>query len=134
LGRARSTMELVRDTLRLPPHDYAVDDRLREIGYGQWEGSTLAEMQLADPAFFAKRQTEKWTLAPEGGETYASVQSRMREWYGSLLADTVAVAHGGTARAQMVSLGFETPQSAADLPIAQGAVYVFSGGGLKRYS
>jgi broad specificity phosphatase PhoE len=134
LGRARSTMELVRDALRLPPHEYAVDDRLREIGYGQWEGSTLAEMQLADPAFFAKRQTEKWTLAPEGGETYASVQSRMREWYNSLLVDTVAVAHGGTARALMVALGFETPQSAADLPIAQGAVYVFSGGGLKRYS
>src|SRR5215475_8302789 len=42
LGRARMTMELVRETLRLPPRDYAVDDRLREIGYGQWEGSTLA--------------------------------------------------------------------------------------------
>jgi broad specificity phosphatase PhoE len=134
LGRARSTMELVRETLRLPPHDYAVDDRLREIGYGQWEGSTLAEMQLADPAFYAKRLTDKWALAPVGGETYASVQLRMREWYDSLLVDTVAVAHGGTARALMVALGLETPQTAADLPIAQGAVYVFSGGGLKRYS
>ena len=134
LGRARATMELVRDALRLPPHDYAVDDRLREIGYGRWEGSTLAEMQLADPAFFAKRQTEKWTLAPEGGETYASVQSRMRDWYDSRLADTVAVAHGGTARALMVTLGFETPQTAADLPIAQGAVYVLSGDGLAKYS
>ena len=134
LGRARSTMELVRTTLQLPPHDYSVDERLREIGYGQWEGSTLAEMQLADPAFFAKRQTDKWSLAPEGGETYASVQSRMRDWYDQLVTDTVAVAHGGTARALMVSLGFETPQSAADLPIAQGAVYVFSGDGLNRYS
>jgi probable phosphoglycerate mutase len=127
-------MELVRETLHLPPHDYAVDDRLREIGYGQWEGSTLAEMQLADPAFYAKRLTDKWALAPVGGETYASVQLRMREWYDSLLVDTVAVAHGGTARALMVALGLETPQTAADLPIAQGAVYVFSGGGLKRYS
>src|SRR5438552_11974985 len=60
LGRARSTMELVRERLHLPPHDYAVDDRLREIAYGQWEGSTLAEMQLADPAFYAKRLTDKW--------------------------------------------------------------------------
>jgi broad specificity phosphatase PhoE len=134
LGRARSTMELVRSTLQLPPHDYSLDDRLREIGYGQWEGSTLAEMELADPAFYARRQTEKWTLAPEGGETYASVQLRMRDWYDSLLVDTVAVAHGGTARGLMVTLGFETPQSAADLPIVQGAVYVFSDAGLKRYS
>src|ERR1700738_5113405 len=45
LGRARPTMELVRGSLRLPPQQYAIDDRLREIGYGHWEGSTLAEMQ-----------------------------------------------------------------------------------------
>jgi broad specificity phosphatase PhoE len=134
LGRARATMELVRTTLQLQPDEYAVDDRLREIGYGQWEGSTLAEMERADPAFYARRQTEKWTLAPEGGETYASVQLRMRDWYDSLLVDTVAVAHGGTARGLMVALGFETPQSAAELPIAQGAVYVFGADGLKRYS
>jgi len=134
LGRARMTMELARGKLELPVADYALDDRLREIGYGEWEGSTLAEMQFADPGFYAKRQTEKWTLAPEGGETYASVQLRMRDWYDSLLADTVAVAHGGTARALMVALGHETPQTAADLPIAQGAVYVFSAAGLNRYS
>ena len=32
LGRARSTMELVRGMLKLPTSGYAVDDRLREIG------------------------------------------------------------------------------------------------------
>ena len=48
-----TTMELVRDALKLPPADYSVDDRLREIGYGQWEGSTLREMQLHDAATFA---------------------------------------------------------------------------------
>ena len=37
LGRARLTMELVRGTLQLPRGDYAIDDRLREIGYGRWE-------------------------------------------------------------------------------------------------
>jgi broad specificity phosphatase PhoE len=133
LLRARATMELVRNTLQLLPHDYALDGRLREIGYGQWEGSTLAEMQLADPVFFARRMADKWALAPEGGETYASVQLRMRDWYDSLLTDTVAVAHGGTARALMVALGFETPQGAAELPIGQGVVYVFSAAGLNRY-
>ena len=108
-------MELVRGALQLPPEDYAIDDRLREIGYGVWEGSTLAEMQAADPVFFARRLTDKWPVAPEGGETYEAVQARMRDWYAQLTADTVAVAHGGTARALMVALGFETPQSAADL-------------------
>jgi len=134
LLRARATMELVRGTLRLPPQDYATDDRLREIGYGRWEGFTLAEMQAADPVFFARRLADKWRVAPEGGETYEAVQQRMSDWYTQLKADIVVVAHGGTARALMVALGFETPQSAADLPIAQGAVYVFGDGGLNRYS
>jgi broad specificity phosphatase PhoE len=134
LGRARSTMELVRGSLRLPPHDYAVDPRLREIGYGQWEGSTLAEMQAADPDLFARRQAEKWTVSPPGGESYVEVQTRVTDWYRQLTADTVAVAHGGTARALMVALGVETPQSAADLTIEQGAVYVFADGGLSKYS
>jgi probable phosphoglycerate mutase len=134
LLRARTTMELMRGALELPPRDYATDDRLREIGYGQWEGFTLAEMQAADPVFFAQRFADKWRVAPEGGETYEAVQRRMSEWYAQVKVDTVVVAHGGTARALMVALGFETPQSAADLPIAQGAVYVFNDDGLNRYS
>jgi broad specificity phosphatase PhoE len=134
LGRARSTMELVRGALKLPPHDYAIDDRLREIGYGDWEGSTLAQMQASDPAVFAHRQADKWTVPPPGGESYAQVQARVTAWYNQLTADTVAAAHGGTARALMVALGIETPDSAADLTIEQGAVYVFGDGGLAKYS
>jgi broad specificity phosphatase PhoE len=134
LIRARSTMELVRGQLKLPPTGYGLDDRLREIGYGQWEGSTLPEMQVADPALFAKRQAEKWTVSPPGGESYVEVQARVQDWYASLRTDTVAVAHGGTARALMVALGIETPLSAADLTIEQGAVYVFRDGGLQKYS
>jgi broad specificity phosphatase PhoE len=134
LSRARATMEFVRSQLGLPADGYALDDRLREIGYGQWEGSTLAEMEAADPAFFARRLADKWMVAPTGGETYAEVQLRVREWYDQLRVDTVAVAHGGTARALMVALGLETPATAADLPIQQGAVYVFRDGGLTKYS
>jgi broad specificity phosphatase PhoE len=134
LGRARATMELVRGALKLPPDDYALDERLREIAYGQWEGSTLAQMQAADPETFAKRQAEKWTVPPPGGESYAQVQARVSAWYAQLTADTVAVAHGGTARALMVALGIESTDSAADLTIEQGAVYVFGEGGLEKYS
>ncbi|THD59207.1 MAG: histidine phosphatase family protein [Bradyrhizobium sp.] len=133
LGRARATMELVRGALRLPAGGYAIDDRLREIGYGDWEGSTLAQMQAADPDVFAARQAEKWTVPPPGGESYAAVQARVLDWYDQLTADTVAVAHGGTARALMVALGIETPDSAADLTIEQGAVYVFGDSGLEKY-
>lgn len=134
LGRARQTMELVRGKLELPLADYSLDDRLREIGYGSWEGLTLSESEATDPEVYARRLADKWTVAPSGGETYAAVQLRMLDWYESLLVDTVAVAHGGTCRALMVALGMETPASAAELYIEQGAVYVFRDARLEKYS
>jgi broad specificity phosphatase PhoE len=134
LGRARQTMELAREKLELPASDYSLDDRLREIGYGVWEGLTLAESEASDPDVYARRLADKWTVAPAGGETYAAVQLRMLDWYESLLVDTVAVAHGGTCRALMVALGIETPVSAAELFIEQGAVYVFCDGRLEKFS
>ena len=133
LGRARMTMELAREQLQLPPSDYALDDRLREIGYGTWEGRTLTEAEAQDPELFARRLEDKWTVGAPGGETYLDVQRRMHAWYDDLRTDMVAVAHGGTARALMVALGFETPQSAAELYIEQGVVYVFGPDGLKKY-
>jgi broad specificity phosphatase PhoE len=134
LDRARLTMELVRGTLQLPPDDYAIDDRLREIGYGRWEGLTLPEMELHDATTFAARSEDKWAVAAPAGESYASVTLRMREWFDSLLMDTITVAHGGTMRALMVALGIATPLEAAETPIGQGVVYVFNEGGLTKHS
>jgi broad specificity phosphatase PhoE len=134
LGRARTTMELARGVMALPASGYSIDDRLREIGYGRWEGLTLPEMEANDPATFAQRQVDKWTVAAPSGESYASVTLRMRQWFESLAGDTVTVAHGGTMRALMVALGIATPLEAADTPIGQGVVYVFRDGGLTKYS
>ena len=134
LCRARSTMEAVRVQLSLPPDNYALDARLREVGYGLWEGSTLAQQEASDPDIFALRRLDKWETSPPEGESYASVTQRVREWYDTLTGDTVAVAHGGTARALMVTLGVQTIAQAADLPIAQGAVYLFGPNGLAKYT
>ena len=109
-------MELVRGVLRLPPHGYALDDRLREIGYGQWEGSTLREMEESHPELFAERQADKWGVPPPGGESYASVQLRdARLVQFAVAATRSTVAHGGTMRALMVALGLEAPQSASEI-------------------
>ena len=134
LGRARMTMELMRDAMKLPPADYSVDSRLREIGYGQWEGLTLGEMKLNDATTFARRDVDKWGVAAPSGESYASVTLRVSDWLDSLVADTVVVAHGGTMRALMVALDLAPPLEAVDRPIGQGVVYVFSDGGLRKYS
>ncbi|ABA03895.1 phosphoglycerate/bisphosphoglycerate mutase [Nitrobacter winogradskyi Nb-255] len=133
LIRARGTMELMRGALDLSPHDYSVDDRLREVGYGHWEGLTLAEMKAANPDVFAAREADKWSVAPPGGESYASATARLRDWYRSLRTSTVAVAHSGTARALMAVLGLQTAQAAASLRIEQGAVYVLGEGEMIKH-
>ncbi len=50
------------------------------------------------------------------------------------LADTVAVAHGGTARGLIAHLGIVKPAAAPLIDIEQGVVYVFEGDRLTRYS
>ena len=134
LGRARETMELMRGALGVPPQNYIADERLREISYGHWEGLTVAEMEAAHPDVFAARKADKWGIAAPGGETYAAIAQRLKDWVASLKQDTVAVAHSGTARALMVALGVEAAASAGDLLIEQGVVYVFAGGGVAKYA
>jgi hypothetical protein len=58
----------------------------------------------------------------------------MRAWYESLTRDTVATAHGGTARGLMACLGIAKPAAAPLVDIAQGVVYVFQGDQLSRYA
>ncbi len=133
LSRARMTMDLLRTSLGLPADGYAVEHRLREIGWGEWEGLTVPEMKAHDPATFAARRKDRWNTTAPRGETYAEVTTRMRAWLDSLISDTVAVAHGGTMRALMVATGVATTGEASEARVEQGVVYVFANGALSRY-
>ena len=59
LTRARETMEIVRATLGLDPQAYAIDERLMEISFGEWEGLTLPEIQRRDPDVLAAARTRQ---------------------------------------------------------------------------
>jgi probable phosphoglycerate mutase len=133
LKRARETIELMRAALGLPPGDYRVDARLREIGFGEWEGLTLREVRSRAPQALAERERDKWDFVPPGGESYAQVAVRMREWHAALDGDTVVVAHGGTARALIAVLGVTSSAKAPSIEIGQGVVYRFADGSMSRY-
>jgi probable phosphoglycerate mutase len=137
LGRARETMELLRASLGAPREGYALEERLRELGFGRWEGMTLAEMAADDPAIFEARNADKWGVASPDGESYVDLQARVAGWLESLtqdaVQDAVVVAHGGTMRALMVARGVERAAEAAEHYIEQGVVYVFEGDRLTKY-
>jgi broad specificity phosphatase PhoE len=134
LQRARETMQLVRATLGLDPSAYEVDDRLMEISYGEWEGSTLPEIHARDPHVLARREKDKWGFKPPGGECYRDVAARVGAWYATVTRDTVVVAHGGVARALMANFNILPEEEAAHADIAHGVVYVFAGGTMARYA
>lgn len=134
LGRARRTMELLRAELGLPPEDYRLEQRLIEITFGEWEGFTIAQLHNRDPQRIAQREHDKWAFVPPGGESYAMVAARMRDWYEALTQDVVVTAHGGTARGLIAHLGIAKPAAAPLLDIAQGVVYVFRGNEMTRYA
>jgi len=132
LVRARATMDILRATLDLSPDGYAVDPRLSEISFGEWEGLTYAQVMQRDPDIVAKRESDKWNFRPPGGETYGEVALRAAAWYATLDRPTIVAAHGGTARALIGYLKIAPTDAAVHFSIDQGVVYVIEPGGLAR--
>ena len=98
LIRARETMEIVRATMGLDPEAYRIDERLREIAYGDWEGWTLAELRVDQPERMAAREADKWMFLPPAGESYEMLSERVANWLATVTQPTVVAAHGGVGR------------------------------------
>lgn len=128
LTRAQDTMQLMRAAMGLDPEAYRLDDRLKELSFGRWEGFTWAEMDGDDAEGRAAREADKWGFCPPGGESYAMLSARIEGWLADLRAPTVAVTHGGVAR---VLLGLLAGVAQTDLPlrdIKQGRALLFENG------
>jgi broad specificity phosphatase PhoE len=132
LARARETMDVVRATLGLDPAGYRTEARLAEISFGDWEGLNYHDVLVLDPDIVAKREGNKWTFLPPGGESYEQLAERVGAWYATVERDMVVTAHGGTARALVGLLGIAPREDAAHVSIEQGVVYVFADDRLTR--
>lgn len=128
LGRARMTMELARGAMGLDPKDYSLDPALMELSFGEWQGLTWPEVKARDPVRAAAREADKWNFTPPGGEGYAELSARIARWINGVRQDTVAVAHGGVARAFFALLGGVPAADAPRMDIWQGRVLVFEKG------
>ena len=124
-------MTLLRAELGLDPEGFRSDARLREIGFGAWEGSTWAEIRRWDPSGAAARERDRWNFRPKGesAESYAMVAARVSALVAELDRPAVIVAHGGVARALLVTLGHLDIYAAPRLGIRQGSVLVMDGAG-----
>ncbi len=101
LARTRATMEIARTAMGLPPEAYRTDERLVEVSFGAWEGSTLKELKVTQRERLAERNAAKWDFIPPGdnAESYEILSWRVGSWLQSVDKPTVCVAHGGVIRA-----------------------------------
>jgi ribonuclease H / adenosylcobalamin/alpha-ribazole phosphatase len=72
--RARETAETVADAVGVP---VGVDDDLREIDFGDWEGRKVEDVLARCPQEWAAWRADP-TLAAPGGESVADVARRVR--------------------------------------------------------
>ena len=97
LSRASETMSILRAALALPADGFAKDDRLKEMGYGKWEGMMWPRHAERTPEITWWLH-DPWLRATPDGESYAMLWARMVAWLQEIPGDTVVVAHGGVMR------------------------------------
>ncbi|MGH6815710.1 MAG: histidine phosphatase family protein [Hyphomicrobiaceae bacterium] len=98
LCRARETMEIVRRALRMPFDGYRLDDRLKEVHFGNWEGRLWDDLLHLDEAGVAAREAEPFGWCAMGGESYSDLAERVGAWLAEVERDTVVATHGGVSR------------------------------------
>ena len=123
LSRATETLEIIRETLRLPRKRYTIDDRLIEIDLGAWNGKTPDEIDEEDPGVFDRREKNKWTFTVPGGESYAKAAMRTREFLLELDGPAIVAGHGASGRILRGYLGPWRRDDVAHIPTRQDVVY-----------
>jgi broad specificity phosphatase PhoE len=121
LARAVETATIVATTLGL--HPPRRDQRLRERGFGCFEGLTRAECSVQFPEAWARYQADRRSTPP-GAETPESIVARMLEAMHEIVAGiapggpALVVSHGGAIRTfAHGALGIVLP------PVGNGAVF-----------
>ena len=80
----------------------ALDDRLQEMSWGEWEGMRLVDLRAELGDLMVAWEADGLDFRAPGGESPRQVQVRLGEFLAELAADgrpTVAVCHKGVLRA-----------------------------------
>ena len=99
LTRAMQTAAAIAATTGV---EVEADRRLMEIGQGEWEGRTHAELEVTDGERYRAWRSAAGVRQPPGGEPIAAATERVTEFLDELAAGEPAticlVSHGGTLR------------------------------------
>ena len=131
IGRARRTAEIIAECLGRGTI-LRLDDRLKEISIGSWDGLHRNEIAARAPGIFDHDYYE-WYFRTPDGETYDEFAARVAAW----LADAgdgplIVVTHGIVTRV-LRGLYAGLPRSAAlRLPVPQDRIFRLADGRIEE--
>jgi probable phosphoglycerate mutase len=131
LLRARETMEIMRTALGLDPAAYSVDERLKELHYGHWQGIFAADLPGIDAPGIAARSKDSFRWRPTGGESYEDLMTRAAGWLAEVAEDTVVAGHGGISRVLRGHLYGIDPAGVPELEVPQDKVLILRRDGME---
>lgn len=113
---------------------FTEDPRLKEIGFGSWEGRSGAELRAADPQCLQRFYHDPLGARPPGAEPVTDFLARVREAWEELLARhagqrVLVVAHAGVMRAVVAILLDAPAQRLFRLHIGHAALLRIRGDG-----
>lgn len=107
LVRTQQTAEIVNQTANLP---IELDDRIKEISYGDWDGTKKSELKQQFPDLFSPISDD---VVPEyyktaHGESFLDVETRVSDFMLDMAAKypdekIIVVSHGFTIRSAVVN-------------------------------
>jgi broad specificity phosphatase PhoE len=132
-GRARLTAEIIREELG-SAGAVRVDERLRELTLGSWDGLTYGDVAKRSPAIFDGDGRYDWYFRSPDGESYDAFTGRIADWLSELeqSAPIIVVAHGLVSRV-LRGLYAGLPRAAAlTLPVPQDRIYRLCNGAIEE--
>ncbi len=90
-----------------------IETRFMELGFGEWEGRTAAELLERDPQLLTRFWQDPVNHAPPGGETLATFRNRIKDAFDEALSrhegrHVLLVCHAGVIRL-LVSHALDMP-------------------------
>ena len=114
LKRANKTAQVLASSLNLPVF---VDDRLREISQGEWEGILFTDIKERFPNEIIERKKNPQRFRPPGGETVEEVAQRILQAINEIAVKysgkKVLVVSHGLALSTLICLAKGLPLSEA---------------------
>ena len=134
LGRAQETASILKEHLNVVAID--TDERLAEIGIGDWEGMTMEDIEFTHPGALDGSGRYDWAYRAPGGEPEDAFLTRLKDWLdvvGSSNTNIVAVSHGWSGmglRSLFTGKPFDEVSAKGD---SHEAVFEFSNGRVREF-